>query len=199
MGSGKWEVLKYLSEMYDLHQFRARAARWLDRANTRLDSWADKVQAHPAHHWIRKHWLITTAAVAAVVLVAAFAFATTCGFRGCPSTESLQGYEPREGSPVLDREGAMLGRLQYVRRVNIPLDTVPQVVRDAFLQGGGWPAVWWAVLAIGGSASDLGLVVAAILSAFAGLPAGDVHDRVHRSGATVEVDGHDADGALGHC
>jgi ABC-2 type transport system permease protein len=23
------------------------------------------------------------------------------------------------------------------------------VVRDAFLQGGGWPAVWWAVLAIG--------------------------------------------------
>jgi len=28
------------------------------------------------------------------------------------------------------------------------------VVRDAFLQGGGWPAVWWAVLAIGA----LGLV-----------------------------------------
>jgi ABC-2 type transport system permease protein len=28
------------------------------------------------------------------------------------------------------------------------------VVRDAFLQGGGWPAVWWAVLAIAG----LGLV-----------------------------------------
>src|SRR5207247_4448975 len=23
------------------------------------------------------------------------------------------------------------------------------IVRDAFLQGGGWPAVWWAVLAIG--------------------------------------------------
>ena len=23
------------------------------------------------------------------------------------------------------------------------------VVRDAFLQGGGWPAVWWAVLGIG--------------------------------------------------
>jgi len=23
------------------------------------------------------------------------------------------------------------------------------VVRDAFLQGGGWPAVWWAVLAVG--------------------------------------------------
>src|SRR5919204_294880 len=25
-----------------------------------------------------------------------------------------------------------------------------KIVRDAFLQGGGWPAVWWAVLAIGG-------------------------------------------------
>ena len=23
------------------------------------------------------------------------------------------------------------------------------IVRDGFLQGGGWPAVWWAVLAIG--------------------------------------------------
>ena len=28
------------------------------------------------------------------------------------------------------------------------------VVRDAFLQGAGWPAVWWAVAAVGG----LGLV-----------------------------------------
>ena len=24
-----------------------------------------------------------------------------------------------------------------------------EIVRDAFLQGGGWPAVWWKVLAIG--------------------------------------------------
>lgn len=32
------------------------------------------------------------------------------------------------------------------------------VVRDAFLQGGGWPAVWWAVLAIGG----IGLVFYAL-------------------------------------
>jgi ABC-2 type transport system permease protein len=32
------------------------------------------------------------------------------------------------------------------------------IVRDAFLQGGGWPAVWWAVLAIGA----LGLVFYAL-------------------------------------
>ena len=32
------------------------------------------------------------------------------------------------------------------------------IVRDAFLQGGGWPAVWWAVLAIGG----IGLVFYAL-------------------------------------
>ena len=114
-------------------QLAARLKSWTARANTRLDTWADRVQAHPAYHWIRKHWLATSAAIAAAVVVLAFAFATTCGFRKCPSTESLQRYEPREGSPVLDREGAMLGRLQYVRRVNIPLDTVPQVVRDAFL------------------------------------------------------------------
>jgi len=32
------------------------------------------------------------------------------------------------------------------------------IVRDAFLQGGGWPAVWWAVAAIGG----IGLVFYAL-------------------------------------
>ena len=110
-----------------------RYREWLTRANLRLDAWADKVQAHPAYHWIRKHWLVTSGAVAAAVVLLAFVFATTCGFRGCPSTESLQNYEPAQGSPVLDRDGVMLGRLQYVRRVNIPLDSVPQVVRDAFL------------------------------------------------------------------
>jgi ABC-2 type transport system permease protein len=28
-----------------------------------------------------------------------------------------------------------------------------EIVRDAFLQGAGWPAVWWKVLCIGGIGS----------------------------------------------
>ena len=44
----------------------------------------------------------------------------TCGLAGCPSAEQLRGYRPSEGSRVLDRRGAPLGRLSYVRRINVP-------------------------------------------------------------------------------
>jgi hypothetical protein len=35
----------------------------------------------------------------------------TCGLAGCPTTEQLRGFRPSEGSRVLDRHGAPLGRL----------------------------------------------------------------------------------------
>ena len=57
----------------------------------------------------------------------------TCGLAGCPSTEQLRGYRPSEGSRVLDRHGAPLGRLAYVRRINVPLGRVPRHVRAAFV------------------------------------------------------------------
>ncbi len=57
----------------------------------------------------------------------------TCGLAGCPSTEQLRGFRPNEGSRVLDRHGAPLGRLAYVRRVNVPLGRVPRHVRAAFV------------------------------------------------------------------
>ncbi|HWB43313.1 MAG TPA: PBP1A family penicillin-binding protein [Gemmatimonadales bacterium] len=57
----------------------------------------------------------------------------TCGLAGCPSIEQLRGFRPSEGSRVLDRNGAPLGRLAYVRRINVPLDRVPRHVRAAFI------------------------------------------------------------------
>jgi penicillin-binding protein 1A len=57
----------------------------------------------------------------------------TCGLAGCPSTEQLRGFRPNEGSRVLDRHGAPLGRLTYVRRINVPLERVPRHVRAAFV------------------------------------------------------------------
>jgi 1A family penicillin-binding protein len=57
----------------------------------------------------------------------------TCGLAGCPSTAQLRGYRPSEGSRVLDRNGAPLGRLAYVRRINVPLERVPRHVRAAFI------------------------------------------------------------------
>ena len=57
----------------------------------------------------------------------------TCGLAGCPSAAELRGYRPGEGSRVLDRSGALLGRLSYVRRINVPLAEVPRHVRAAFI------------------------------------------------------------------
>jgi len=45
----------------------------------------------------------------------------------------IQAFRPNEGGRVLDRDGATLGRLDYVRRVNVPLDRVPRHVRAAFI------------------------------------------------------------------
>jgi 1A family penicillin-binding protein len=57
----------------------------------------------------------------------------TCGFYGCPSAAQIQAFRPSEGSQVLDRSGRRIGRLSYVRRVNVPLDRVPKHLRAAFI------------------------------------------------------------------
>ena len=69
----------------------------------------------------------------ALVILAAGSWTLTCGFDGCPSDADIQAFRPNEGSRVLDRSGAMLGRLEYVRRVNVPLSRVPRHVRAAFI------------------------------------------------------------------
>jgi 1A family penicillin-binding protein len=57
----------------------------------------------------------------------------TCGFSSCPSAAQIQAFRPSEGSQVLDRSGRRIGRLSYVRRVNVPLEQVPRYVRAAFI------------------------------------------------------------------
>jgi 1A family penicillin-binding protein len=57
----------------------------------------------------------------------------SCGFYGCPSASQIQGFRPSEGSQVLDRRGTRIGRLTYVRRINVPLALVPKHVRAAFI------------------------------------------------------------------
>lgn len=74
-------------------------------------------------------------AVAAVALLFGIfgAWLATCGFGGCPSAADIRRFRPAEGSRVLDRSGALLGQLSYVRRVNVPLSEVPLMVRRAFI------------------------------------------------------------------
>jgi penicillin-binding protein 1A len=103
---------------------RARAAAGRMRA---------RVAAHPVGVWIGRHWFVACAVLAFALTALATAYGSTCGFDGCPSTASIQTFRPSEGSLVLDRNGVTLGRLDYVRRVNVPLDSVPELVREAFI------------------------------------------------------------------
>lgn len=86
--------------------------------------------------WIgwRGSWrpLIVVAAVAVAFTIFG-SWLATCGFGGCPTAADIRRFRPAEGSRVLDRSGALLGQLTYVRRVNVPLSKVPLAVRRAFI------------------------------------------------------------------
>src|SRR6185503_17284152 len=57
----------------------------------------------------------------------------TCGFDGCPSPREIQTFQPDQGGRILDRYNRVMGRLELVRRVNVPLSAVPEFVRQAFI------------------------------------------------------------------
>ena len=72
-----------------------------------------------------------TAAVAGVVFLDSWLL--SCGFEGCPTRSEIRSFRPPEGGRILDRNGRLVGRLQWVRRVNVPLEQVPAHVRQAFV------------------------------------------------------------------
>ena len=57
----------------------------------------------------------------------------TCGFDGCPSPREIQTFQPDQGGRILDRYNRVMGRLELVRRVNVPLSAVPEFVQQAFI------------------------------------------------------------------
>jgi 1A family penicillin-binding protein len=57
----------------------------------------------------------------------------TCGFDRCPSPREIQTFQPDQGGRILDRYNRVMGRLETVRRLNVPLTSVPEFVRQAFI------------------------------------------------------------------
>ena len=57
----------------------------------------------------------------------------TCGFDGCPSPRDIQTFQPDQGGRILDRYNRLMGRIELVRRVNVPLSQVPVFVQQAFV------------------------------------------------------------------
>ena len=72
-------------------------------------------------------------AISILGVIALDAWLATCGFHGCPTPRQIQAYRPDEGGRIYDRNGALMGRLAIVRRLNVPISKVPLHVRQAFI------------------------------------------------------------------
>ncbi|MEO5569255.1 MAG: PBP1A family penicillin-binding protein [Gemmatimonadaceae bacterium] len=90
--------------------------------------------ADPPRQWMRRQWPLLVSMVLVVGTVLLFdVWIGTCGFYGCPSDAEIRAFQPSEGGRVLDRNGRLIGRLAVVRRVNVPIASVPKFVQAAFI------------------------------------------------------------------
>jgi penicillin-binding protein 1A len=103
----------------------------------RLALFRERLRANPedpAKRWIRRHWpWLSLLGLACVGVILFDSWLGTCGFYGCPSPAEIRAFHPSEGGNVYDRAGKLLGHLETVRRVNVPISIVPKPVRDAFV------------------------------------------------------------------
>lgn len=82
----------------------------------------------------RRDVIITSLfAISILGVIALDSWLFTCGFDSCPAPHDIQAYKPDEGGRIVDRNGVVMGRLETVRRVNVPLSFVPVFVRQAFI------------------------------------------------------------------
>ena len=106
--------------------FHDRATLFRARLRPRTDN--------PPSVWIRRHWPWLSLLTLACVAVFTFdAWLGTCGFYGCPSPSEIRAFHPSEGGNVYDRAEKLIGHLENIRRVNVPVGVVPKYVRDAFV------------------------------------------------------------------
>lgn len=112
--------------------------RWWSGAGGVLQRWWPRGQSlrlqWPRAQWPRARWPIVWVMGGAIVSLAVLdLWLVTCGFEGCPTAAEIQAYQPSEGGLVKDRNGRTMGRLTLVRRINVPLASVPEHVREAFI------------------------------------------------------------------
>ena len=83
---------------------------------------------------LRRHWIGLSVLCVTIAGVFTFdAWLLSCGFARCPSPSEIRAFHPSEGGRILDRNGKLIGRLEIVRRVNVPLREVPLHVQQAFI------------------------------------------------------------------
>lgn len=113
----------------DPYQVWLPVHRGVERFSARLRSSLD----NPRHRRLARNLPLALLVLAGAVALLVTLWAGTCGFEGCPSVAELRAYRPAEGGRILDREGELIGRIDPVRRLVVPLDQIPEHVRSAFI------------------------------------------------------------------
>jgi penicillin-binding protein 1A len=72
-------------------------------------------------------------AISILGVIAMDVWLATCGYHGCPTPRQIQAFRPDEGGRIYDRNGALMGRLAVVRRLNVPISDVPADLKRAFI------------------------------------------------------------------
>src|SRR5688500_12826931 len=91
-------------------------------------------EREPARVWMRRDWKwLALGFVVIAITIAGDVWLATCGFNGCPTRAEIRAFRPTEGGRILDRNDRLIGYLDPVRRVNVPLQKVPLHVRNAFV------------------------------------------------------------------
>ena len=90
--------------------------------------------APPGRMTLTARWFVGAAAALLVALVAGTALLTPqCVEEGCPTLASIEEYRPPEPPRVYDRRGALVGQLPGPRRLVVPLEEIPPLVRNGFV------------------------------------------------------------------
>src|SRR5690606_5533964 len=56
-----------------------------------------------------------------------------CESEGCPRLRALREYTPPEAARIHDETGSFVGQLHGPRRIVVPLEAIPEVVREGYV------------------------------------------------------------------
>lgn len=106
-----------------------------DKAARKADKKAARPKGSPLWRWTKRLGCATVVLLVLLGIGGGAGVAGVYGYYGqqLPSTDALQTYEPPTVTEVYDNKETLMGELYEQRRYVVPLETIPDTVRNAFI------------------------------------------------------------------